>query len=187
MYFDTGSSRASLPSSTSNHCGDRGDGLRHRIDLENRVRRPSAAPVSGSRTPETFEIDRLAVLLDQQKSRRESCLSRLRCECNRQYDQGPRVRKLARAALGTAAPGIRLATSCGQPPIKKIASAAATRRPPRQNVSSPTISWAICSRVRWTRWRSEGVLLKQHEEHVLLGVDSPSRSRRRCPLTKKLR
>ena len=47
------------------HRGDRGNGFRHRIDLENRVRRHRLA---GRRVPhaEALEIDRLAVLLDQQ-------------------------------------------------------------------------------------------------------------------------
>ena len=47
------------------HRGNRRDGLRHRIDLENRVRRHR---LSGRGIPhaETFEIDRLAVLLDQE-------------------------------------------------------------------------------------------------------------------------
>ena len=47
------------------HRGDRGDGLRHRIDLENRIRR-HRPPGLGVQRAEAFEIDRLAVLLDQQ-------------------------------------------------------------------------------------------------------------------------
>jgi hypothetical protein len=46
------------------HCGNRGDRLRHRIDLEDRIRRHRRA---GRRVPhaETFEINQLAMLLDQ--------------------------------------------------------------------------------------------------------------------------
>ena len=47
------------------HRGNRGDGLRHRIDLENAIRRHRLAG-RGVPHAETFEIDRLAVLLDQQ-------------------------------------------------------------------------------------------------------------------------
>ena len=46
------------------HRGNRGDGLRHRIDLEDRIRRHRLAG-RGVPHAETFEMDQLAMLLDQ--------------------------------------------------------------------------------------------------------------------------
>src|SRR5258708_4562045 len=61
-------------------------------------------------------------------------------------------------------------TSCGQPPIKKIASAAATRRrPAKTSVLQRFIDELLEGPLDTLAFRRR--LLKQHEEHAPLAVD----------------